>query len=229
MRKVEIIHVGRAGSSCIEIPDWMPEDVFDYGMSYSGYGSFEEFVDNCVHFMSMTFSKALLQERVASMPNFPKGYMPGWTEMDLIYKTVYEELPSRHLGQSPILEDRHPLVYAGLNFQRSHDGFGGEGPLEDFHMHALWVIPPQDCVKFRHLVDGTWFSNKISKLAIDQVGFWDGGTAQCSVEKFGQHIINIMSQSSWDPVKSKVLRVYPCHGEGRGLPAVNKVPVINLN
>ncbi|TYR34887.1 hypothetical protein FY036_03440 [Mesorhizobium microcysteis] len=137
----------------------------------SKYANQVDFLESCAFFTTMTFSTYRVEREKRKLGLAKNDFS---VEMDNFQK-LYNGLARKQFGSGYNLskfEKKLPLAIACIDYEGSR--YYNEIPEnpKNIHVHAIWVVHPEEIDEFLKIINGAWFKLKFQNgLHTDRIRF----------------------------------------------------------
>lgn len=194
-----------------EYKKWFSSELkkWHFSKASSSYPIFEDFVNNCCCFMTMTFPQGLLSRRKLAYSVKSDDYSLEFDCFHLMYVYIAKKLLGKHYNRKCHV-NRLPFVITSMDFEGSRYATSSTLGRKNPHIHALWALTPELTGKFWEVINSADFRLRfLNHLPSDNVKFEKFTQSRNSISSTATYVAKSHIKISGLGNTQNLLRIYP--------------------
>jgi hypothetical protein len=194
-----------------EFEKWYSELIQNYLYKSSDQKSSttDTMIQKCCSFFTMTFRTSEVIKEKERLGLSRDDFSVELDTFQLLYCTIAERLFGKGWAKQKF-EKKLPYVILCVDFEGSRMQHSLPMTPKNVHLHAIWLIHPDETDKFNGIINGLHFRQiTLNSLRCDKVEWEPYLKAKSKVEKLGSYATKLFIKSTRNALPGELFRIYP--------------------
>jgi hypothetical protein len=198
---------------------WFDEILLGYYRrnATSHFKSESDFFEACAYVVTLTFNASRIFNEKARLGLMNDDHSVEMDNFHRLYTGLCRKLFGSGYSQSSF-EAKLPLAIPFIDYEGSRYSSDIPKNPKNVHIHAIWVVHPNEIAKFKKLISGPWFKYRLKDgLHTDRILFDPYVASRAKRGRLIGYVSKTWSKSAKLPNAAEMMRIYPNSNYG-GLP-----------
>lgn len=196
--------------------EWIHGILFSYWMenASASYVRFDEYVKTCGFFFTMTFSTSVVFKEKLRLGILNDDFSVELDTFQFLYASIAEGLFGKKWTKRKF-EPKLPQAIVCVDFEGARLGREIPASPKNVHIHAIWLIHPEEIEKFQKLITGLRFRFRVLNSIHADTAKWEPYLIdKAQTGRLGSYVTKSFIKSEKKPLGGELLRVYPNSNNG---------------